>query len=281
MVKIKKAKPIGFCFGVKRAINIAHKALENKTKIFSLGPIIHNPLVVKQLSDKGMKVISDISALKSGKILIRSHGVRPQIREAILTKGIDIIDATCPFVERSHKIVDGLKKEGFLIIIVGEKKHPEVAALAEAAGEKTFVVIRPQQLRKISLKGKRVGVLAQSTLTQSLFKEVVIEVLEKNPTELKVFDTICKDVTKRQLEAIRLSQNTDLMLVIGGKISANTKRLTQLCKSQKVKTYHLESEREIDPNWFKNVKCVGIISGSSTPKSAVDKVVAAIKTAKK
>ena len=281
MIKIRKAQPCGFCFGVRRAINMAEDALKTKAKIYSLGPIIHNPLVVKELSGKGIKVISDVRRARGGKILIRSHGIEPSIREKIKKNKIGIIDATCPFVERSHRIVNKLKKEGFYIIIVGEKNHPEVAALAEAAGKDKSVVIDGSQIRRLSLKNKRVALLAQSTLTKSLFEGIVLSVQNKNASELRILDTLCSDVTKRQSEAVRLCKSVNLMLVIGGRISANTKRLAEICRGQGVKTYHLESEKDLKKSWFKNgCKATGIISGSSTPSWVVDRVMTSVKKMK-
>ena len=281
MIKVKKAQPCGFCFGVRRAIDMAKDALKTKVKIYSLGPIIHNPLVVKELSDKGIKVISDIKQARGGKILIRSHGIKPSFREKIKKNKIGIIDATCPFVERSHRIVNRLKRDGFYIIIVGEKNHPEVAALAEAAGKEKRVVIDDRQTQGLELKNKKVALLAQSTLTKSLFEKVALNMLKKNTSELRILDTLCADVTKRQSEAVRLCGSVDLMLVIGGKMSANTKRLAELCRAQGVKTYHLESEKDLKKSWLKNnTRSIGIISGSSTPSWVVDRVIDCVKKMK-
>lgn len=277
MIMIKKANPVGFCWGVRRAINIAEDALKNKTKIYSFGPIIHNPLVVKELSSKGLEVIKDTDQALDGRILIRSHGIRPSVRKRIKANKIGIVDATCPFVKRSHRIVNNLKREGFYIIIAGEANHPEVAALAEAAGKNKRIVINSKQIKRLNLKNKEVALLAQSTLTKSLFEEIAQSLRDKNPAKLKVFDTICSDVAKRQYEAARLSKTVDLMLVIGGKVSANTKRLAELCKKEGVKTYHIETEKEIKNEWFKGAKSVGTISGSSTPNWIVDSVIARIK----
>ena len=193
-----------------------------------------------------MVSLSNLSTLSGNSI------DQPSIREKIKKNKIGIIDATCPFVERSHRIVNKLKKEGFYIIIVGEKNHPEVAALAEAAGKNKRVVIDDSQIRRFSLKNKRVALLAQSTLTKSLFERIVLSVQNKNASKLRILDTLCSDVTKRQSEAVRLCKSVNLMLVIGGRISANTKRLAEICRGQGVKTYHLESEKDLKKSWFKN-----------------------------
>lgn len=273
MIKIKKANPSGFCFGVRRAINIAEDALKGRTKIYSLGPVIHNTIVVDRLSREGLKVISRVEDAHGGKLLIRSHGIKPSVREKIKAENIGIIDATCPFVERSHRIVDRLKKEGFYIIIAGDANHPEVAALAEAAGKNKKIVSDSRQIQRLHIKNKKVGLLAQSTLTKSLFKKITKNVRGEKPDELRIFDTICRDVTKRQYEAARLSRLVDLMLVVGGRISANTKRLAELCRKEGVKTYHIETEQQIKNGWFKNAESVGIIGGSSTPGWIVDGVI--------
>lgn len=277
MVKIKKADTIGFCFGVKRAVNMAQYALKTKSNVFSIGPIIHNPMVVRELSGKGIKVVSGIDKAPNGTMLIRSHGIQPSIIRKIKEKQIEILDATCPFVERSHRIVGDLKKGGFFIIIVGEKNHPEVMALAEAAGDKKAVVIDTKKVCSLKLENKKVAIIAQSTLTRPLFEKIAVAVLRQRPYELKIFDTLCKDVLRRQREAIKLCQDVDLMLVVGGKNSANTKRLVSLCRQEGRRAYHIESERELKNAWLKKVKSVGIISGSSTPKEAVDKVISMIR----
>src|SRR3989338_1262577 len=201
MVKIKKAKTTGFCFGVKRAVDMAEGALKTNANVCSMGPIIHNPLVVKELADKGIKAISDIDEAKNATILIRSHGIRPSIRKKITECKIPILDATCPFVEKSHRIVNDLKRNDYYIIIVGEKDHPEVVALAEAAGPKKAIVCSAKDMAKLDIKNKKVALLAQSTLTRALFEEITAAVLKKNPHELRMFDTLCKDVSKRQAEA--------------------------------------------------------------------------------
>ncbi|MFH0731944.1 MAG: 4-hydroxy-3-methylbut-2-enyl diphosphate reductase [Candidatus Omnitrophota bacterium] len=273
MVKIRKAGTVGFCFGVRRAINIAQKALNNGSNIYSLGPIIHNPLVVKELSDKGLKVISEVKDAGKGKILIRTHGIAPSVRQKIKQSKKAMIDATCPYVERLHNIVNNLKKEGFYIIIAGEKNHPEVVALSEAAGANKLIAIDEKQIKRLTLKNKKVGLLAQTTLAQPLFKKIISAVIDKEPVELRIFNTICADVLKRQSEAARLSAGTDIMLIIGGKISANTKRLAQICKSEGAKTFHVETDQEIKKSWFRNCESAGIISGSSTPSWIVDKVI--------
>ena len=277
MVKIKKAKTTGFCFGVKRAVDMAEGALKTNANVCSMGPIIHNPLVVKELADKGIKAISDIDEAKNATILIRSHGIRPSIRKKITECKIPILDATCPFVEKSHRIVNDLKRNDYYIIIVGEKDHPEVVALAEAAGPKKAIVCSAKDMAKLDIKNKKVALLAQSTLTRALFEEITAAVLKKNPHELRMFDTLCKDVSKRQAEAASLCKKVDLMLVIGGKNSANTKRLAELCRAEGVKTYQMESEHDIKEEWFNKAKSIGVMSGSSTPKKVVDNIIVRIK----
>ena len=154
MVKIKKAKHSGFCFGVKRAINMAQDALEDGGRIYSLGPIIHNPLVVEDLNKKGIRVVSGIPKKRDGRILRRTQGIPPSIRGKLVKGKRDIIDATCPFVDRLHKIVNNLKKEGLYVIIVGEAKHPEIVALTEASGENTSVIIGAKEVAGLKLNNK-------------------------------------------------------------------------------------------------------------------------------
>jgi len=276
-LKIIKARHTGFCFGVKRAVGSAEKFLVKHKRAYSLGPIIHNPSVVKDLSGKGLEVISDIKKAKGSSLIIRSHGMSPRLKVKAKELSVDMLDATCPFVKRSHAIVTKLKRESYKIIIVGEKNHPEVKALLEVAGVRALVVTGEADLARSSLRDNKIAVVAQTTLSRDMFFRIVESILQLDCLEYRVFNTICNDVVQRQTEAKTLAKKVDMVFVVGGKISANTRHLAQICKDQGTKTYHIETAKELRPAWLKAQSLVGIVSGASTPADIVEKVVKKLK----
>jgi len=275
--KIVKARHTGFCFGVKRAVGSAEKFLKKHKRAYSLGPIIHNPSVVEDLSSRGLEVISDIKRAKDSCLIIRSHGISPRLKEEANNLSIDMLDATCPFVKRSHTIVTKLKKENYKIVIIGEKNHPEVKALLEVAGPGALVATRESDLNRLSLKNNKIAIVAQTTLLRDRFFRIVESILQLNCLEYRIFDTICNDVVQRQTEAKRLAKRVDLVFVVGGKISANTRHLAQICRQQGAKTYHIETAKELRPSLIKPQSLVGVVSGASTPADIVENVVIKLK----
>lgn len=275
-MKIKVAKCAGFCFGVKRAINIAENALKelkNKDRIYSFGPIIHNPQVVKALFEKGLRVISDLKTVRGGTVIISSHGAPLEVLEEIKRRKIKLIDATCPFVKYAQNIVKELKKDGYSIRIVGDTAHPEVKAL------KSIALTLPSPINRRGKKdeGKKIGVISQTTQNKENYINEIKKILDEGFSEIKVFNTICSDTSKRQSAARGILKDCDVMIVVGGKNSANTKRLWQICKESGVDSFHIETELELKERWFKGKKCIGITSGASTPDSVVKKISEAIR----
>jgi len=266
-MQIKVSKHSGFCFGVKRAINIVDAAIEksgHKNNIYSLGPIIHNPQVVEGLSKKGLKVIKDIRPIKKGTVIIPSHGAPIETIERLKKKNLTLIDATCPFVKNAHHIVKDLKKKSYRIIIIGDKKHPEVKTLLSLAGS--------------PIKSKNVGIISQTTQTKDKYLEEILDTLKQNNfSQVKIFNTICNDTSKRQRLARTLLKECDLMLIVGGKNSANTKRLYDICRGSGVDSYHIEKDSELKKRYFTGKKCIGVVSGASTPDVVVKNVVNRIK----
>jgi 4-hydroxy-3-methylbut-2-enyl diphosphate reductase len=258
-MQIKVAKHSGFCFGVKRAINIVEKALRKKIDIYSLGPIIHNPEVVNELSKKGLKVIRGIGSIDKGAVVISSHGAPIETVQKIKEKGLRLIDATCPFVKHSHDIVKTLKRDGYSIIIIGDKAHPEVRALLSSAGKKVY--------------SRKIGIVSQTTQTKHNYIQGIVEALKGDFSEIRIFNTICNDTSARQTEARRLLKDCNVMVVVGGKNSANTRRLFEICKERGVDSHHIESDVELKKEYFRGKRCVGVVSGASTPDSMVNKVV--------
>ena len=273
-MSVKLAKKTGFCFGVKRAVKMAEEALLRKRPIYSLGSIIHNEQVVRDLSKKGLKVIGNINNIKKGVLLISSHGLSPKKQKSILKRGIDIIDTTCPFVLKAQKIAKRLSDEGYAVVIVGDAQHPEVEALVDFAGENVFVVKDKAEAISLKLsKNDKVSIISQTTQSKSNFSDVVKIVAGRGPKELAVFSTICEDAERRQAHASSLSKQVDLMIVVGGKSSANTRRLLDVCATNSTRAYLIETESELKSSWFKPGQSIGVASGASTPDWIVEKVV--------
>jgi len=277
-MEVLVAKTSGFCFGVKKAIDMAYKAVEGSSgPIYTLGPIIHSPQVVAELEKTGIYAKRDIGEIDEGTIIIRSHGVTSgEMREAE-KKGLRIIDATCPFVKRAHDYVRLLSREGYFIVVVGEKEHPEVKAILSYGGKDMMVAGSVEDIKDMPRK-KRVGIVAQTTQTLENLQAIVGLCL-KRAGELKVFNTICNATTVRQEESRKLAGMVDCMLVVGGRNSANTRRLADMCRTIQPNTYHIEVAGEMDTNWFKGAKKVGITAGASTPEWIIEEVVKAVDTA--
>jgi len=264
------AEKAGFCFGVQRAINTAFKAA-GEGKVYCLGPLIHNPQEVSRLRDAGVETVEDFSGLRSGdSLIIRSHGVPPSVLEKAREKGLTIIDLTCPFVAKAQQHAQLLCREGYRIVVVGEKKHPEVQSILGYAGENSVVVESPGDLDQMHLQG-RLGVVAQTTQSYGNFSEIVLRLLRLS-NELKVFNTICSSTKERQDATRALASRVDVMIVVGGRNSANTSRLVSLSREAGKPTYHVEVVDEIRSEWMKGARIVGVTAGASTPGWVIDAV---------
>ena len=270
-MKIYRARHGGFCFGVKRAIKIALEAAKKAEGVYSLGPLIHNRLAVEDLRRKGISPIEKINEIKGNRvIIIRSHGVAPDVLRKLKSRNCEIIDATCPRVRRAQRYVQKLIKEGYYVVIIGEKDHPEVRGLLGYGANHATIYKERYKTKK-----KKIGVVPQTTLNQERFNNAVADLM-CDAIEMKIFNTICRETALRINEATKLAQKADIMIVVGGKNSANTTRLYQICKKLK-QSYHIESAGEIKRSWFKAAKRVGITAGASTPKKQVDDVVRKIR----
>ncbi|MDP3804263.1 MAG: 4-hydroxy-3-methylbut-2-enyl diphosphate reductase [Candidatus Omnitrophota bacterium] len=278
-MSIKLAKKIGFCFGVKRAVAMAEEALKRKGRIYSLGSIIHNKEVVRALSKKGLEVVSDIGKIKRGTIVISSHGLSPKIAKRISERGLGIIDTTCPFVRKAQMIAKRLNEDGYAIVVVGDVNHPEIRALVDFVPKNIFVIKNRGDIRKLVLKkADRVSVISQTTQSTENFLDVVKALTAKKFKELKVFNTICKDAEKRQSCAKSLASKADLMLIIGGRDSANTRRLFEVCRSISGRSHLIQTADELSDGWLESAGVVGITSGASTPDWVIEKVVDKIRS---
>jgi len=281
-MRIRLAERCGFCFGVKRAIDMAGAVLEKGRKIYSLGSLIHNKQVVEKLSAKGLKVVDGIGRIKSGTVVISSHGLSPGTAARIRKKNIRIVDTTCPFVLNAQRIARYLSGEGYSVIIVGDVKHPEVKALIDFASGRATVIRDARAAERLDpAENSRVSVISQTTQSMDNFIEVASAILAKRAKEVRIFNTICRDAECRQDAARRLARSVDVMLVVGGRHSANTRRLYEVCRKILPRTHLIENERGMRPEWFRKAKEVGITSGASTPDWIIKKVVTALNSKRK
>jgi len=264
------AKQAGFCFGVKRATQMAFEAADKGGKTCTLGPIIHSPQVVKQLEEMGVKVLDNIKELDSGAIIIRSHGVTAEELQEANRRELEVVDATCPFVKKAQEHVKSLSQAGYDVVVVGDADHPEVQGIVSYARGKVYVAGSGEEARRLVISGK-IGIVAQTTQSFENLKNVVLESLVKG-SEIRVFNTICDATAVRQEEAKELAKQVDCMIVIGGYNSANTTRLSQVCAELQPKTYHIETARQLNAEWFNGVETVGVTAGASTPKWVIDDV---------
>ncbi len=270
-------KTAGFCFGVKRAINMAYDAeKEASDEIYTLGPIIHNPQVVSKLEESKIYAKKTLTDIKNGTVIIRSHGVTLEEINAAKNKSLKIVDATCPFVKKAQEHAEELNKDGYFIVVVGEKDHPEVKSIVSYGGKNVIVLESAEDVAKIS-RVKKMGIVAQTTQSIENFRAIVSECLKK-AGEIKVFNTICNATYVRQTESTELASKVDCMIVVGGKNSANTNRLAEVCKKIQENTHHIETKSELKPAWFEGVKKVGITAGASTPNWIIEEVANLVKS---
>jgi len=276
MRKILLAENAGFCFGVKRAMAIAEKIAKKGKLSYTYGPLIHNPQAVSYLRSIGIHPINNLDEVNPGRLIVRSHGIPPQIIDEARNKGFEIIDATCPFVRRTQNFAKTLLKKKYKVIVIGEAEHPEVIGIVGHTNGKATVVEKESDIKK--LKGeKKIGIVTQTTQSMEYFKFLVSKILEI-ASEIKIYNTICGATQQRQKLTLALSEKADIMIIIGGKDSANTTHLAQLSKNTGKPTYHIESSDEIDTLWLKGKKVVGISAGASTPAYVIKEVIEKLKT---
>ena len=269
-MKINIAKKAGFCFGVKRAIDITFNlAKEDNKGLYTYGPLIHNPQVVEELNRKGVKTVDDLTSPDIRTIIIRTHGVSPEVYAETSKMGYNVIDATCPFVKKAQNFAQILNDEGYQVLIIGDKEHPEVQGLIGFAGGKAVVAGDADKLP--ALKNK-VGIIVQTTQPFDTFRKIVLQVIS-TVREVKIYNTICDFTAQRVKETRELAKKVDLMVIVGGKNSSNTNQLVKLSKDVCAKVYHVETAEEIRDEWFQGVENVGITGGASTPQWIIDDAV--------
>lgn len=271
-MKVKLANNRGFCFGVRRAIDLAEKTLRTGGEVYCLGPVIHNPQMVEKLIERGFRVVDKPEEVPDGTtVIIRSHGVRPEVMSKFEERGIRIVDATCPLVKRVQDHARMLAREGYRVVIVGESHHPEVDAIVGIVGSEAVVVedAVPSEL----LSAGKVGVIAQTTQDGAALREVVHQLVDALPGELRVFNTICSATLERQRAAVELAGQVDVMFVLGGRNSANTARLAEICSATGVPTHHLETAEELKEAMIAGKSLAGVTAGASTPDWVIDEFV--------
>ncbi len=260
---------LGFCYGVKRAVTLAQENASADGTTATLGPIIHNPQVVERLKTEGVGTVDSLDEMEKGTVIIRSHGVGPDVYEEAEQRGLDMVDATCPHVKKAQLSAKKLADSGCKVVIVGEKKHPEVRSIYEWSGGQAVVVETEEEADALESCAK-LGVVCQTTFSGDKFKSIVTRLLEKS-RDVHIQRTICTATDQRQKAALELATKVDMMLVIGGKNSANTTRLSQIC-AEKCLTYHIETAEELQDEWFDKIEKIGITAGASTPDWIIKEV---------
>ncbi|MEA1912974.1 MAG: 4-hydroxy-3-methylbut-2-enyl diphosphate reductase [candidate division WOR-3 bacterium] len=270
-MKIIIAKDMGFCFGVKRAIKIARDTRKKTDEnVWTLGSIIHNPQVVEKLKGEGIVPANGLDEIDSGYVIIRSHGACPEVLQEIRKRGFTVVDATCPLVKRAQERARKLSNEGYETFAIGDKEHPEIMGIVGQT-EGRIQVIDTRCDWSIDEKEK-VGLIAQTTQSLEILEKVIQKILPK-VKELRVFNTICDVTNRRQKEVKKLARGSDLMIVIGGRKSANTSRLASIAREEGCKTYHIEQAEELKGEWFAPKSKVGVTAGASTPDWIIKEVV--------
>lgn len=274
-MEILLAKSAGFCFGVKRATQMAFDAVNQYASLQSLGPLIHSPQMVKKLEDHGIRVCHQVEDADGDALIVRSHGVTATEMENLQASGKAVVDATCPFVTRAQKHATELSRDAGLLVIVGEAHHPEVRGILSYATGDVQVVANVEQALELP-RCRKMGIIAQTTQSLENFRAIVNICLEKT-RDLKIYNTICDATSVRQEEAVAIARQVELMLVVGGYNSANTTRLAELCRKQGTRTHHLETAAEIDSAWFVGINRVGLTAGASTPQFLIEEIVAQLR----
>ena len=279
MKNVVLAKSAGFCFGVKRAVNMVYEEIgksKENTPIYTYGPIIHNDEVVKDFASKGVtlvKELSELADLPKGKIIVRSHGISRAEYEEMEQYGFTVVDATCPFVRKIHKIVDEHSKQGEYIIIIGNPNHPEVCGIRGwVNGDDVSIIESKEEAEKFTLfEDKKVCIVSQTTFNYNKFQDLV-EIVSKKGYNISVLNTICNATEERQTEARSIAKEVEAMIVIGDKHSSNTQKLFEICNTECEKTYYIQTSKDMDFQLLKSINNVGITAGASTPNNIIEEV---------
>jgi 4-hydroxy-3-methylbut-2-enyl diphosphate reductase len=270
-MEVLVAEKCGFCPGVRNAITLAKKTIQGKKEVHSLGPIIHNEEVVRQLAQAGLKTIDSVDQISTGTVLIRSHGATQKEIQTLEKKGVNIVDATCVLVKRVQKIARVLHEEGYKVVIIGDKNHPEVKAVVGSSPD-VEVVGDESDLDKLN-KYKKLGVICQTTQSPDFFANMIGHIGRLEFSEIKIINTLCRETMSRQEAAVKLCRQVDIMFVLGGLHSANTRKLAELCKKHNSQTWHLQNWDELDISILSGKRVAGVTAGASTPDEVIKEFV--------
>lgn len=276
-MKVTLAKSAGFCFGVKRAVDTVYQEIsKSNLPIYTFGPIIHNEEVVKDLEEKGVCVIHNVKELdekEKGTVIIRSHGVGRNIYDEIKKRDFQIVDATCPFVLKIHRLVEEYGANGYHVVIIGNSSHPEVEGIKGwAINDEITVIADKEEAEKFAVTDeKKVCIVSQTTFNYNKFQDLV-EIINKKGYDIIVLNTICNATEERQTEAKKIAKEVEAMIVIGGKTSSNTQKLFEICKNECENTYYIQTINDLDLERIESVDNVGITAGASTPNNIIEEV---------
>lgn len=275
-MNVTVAKTAGFCFGVKRAVEQVYEQIATADKpVYTFGPIIHNEQVVADLEEKGVKVLhsmEELAALKDGIVIIRSHGVEKSVYDLLEKNGITVVDATCPFVKKIHRIVSEQQAAGRRVIIIGNPRHPEVEGIRGWGDARTLVVEDASQIENLPVSPEeKLCIVSQTTFNYNKFQDLV-EKFTKKGYDILVLNTICNATQERQVEARRIASEVDAMIVIGGRNSSNTQKLYEICQKECKNTYFIQTLGDFNPECVNSVRSVGITAGASTPNQIIEEV---------
>lgn len=275
-MKIEETEEIGFCFGVRRAIDIVERTAREHGGVETLGAVVHNQQVLQRLARVGVRIVNDVADVQGDRLVISTHGVGPQLEAESRARNIEIVDTTCPFVRRAQMAAQKLAESSFFVVVFGDANHPEVKGVLGWTRGKGLAALDETFAASLDPVPRRLGVLSQTTQIPARFVEFTKKLIDSafiKDSELRIIDTICHDSRQRQAAATKLASKVDLMLVIGGHNSANTRHLAQLC-AMSTKTYLIETAEEIQPSWLRGQNDIGITSGTSTDEQTINEVLA-------
>lgn len=275
-MEVRLAKTAGFCFGVRRAVDTVYEQVEQaEGPIYTYGPIVHNETVVQELEEKGVKVLNseeELKSLTSGTVIIRAHGVGEKVYELLKQQGVNLVDATCPFVKKIHRIARKEEANGRHILIIGNAKHPEVEGIRGWCEKPAYVVESLEEAENFALPmGEKLCIVSQTTFNYNKFEDIV-EIISKKGYDIIVLNTICSATEERQTEAREIASDVDAMIVIGGSHSSNTQKLFEICKKECENTYYIQTIKDLDLTRLKSTDNVGITAGASTPNNIIEEV---------
>jgi len=279
-MRVEKADKIGFCLGVKRAVDILEKVARERGSVETLGAVVHNQQVLQRLAKIGVRVAKNVDDIRGDTVATSSHGISPQLEEELRARNIEIISTTCPFVHRAQVTARRLAESGFLVVIYGDADHPEVKGILGWTKGKGIATLDEKFVATFDRIPRHLGVLSQTTQIPAHFTEFIKKLFNAaftRDSEMRIIDTICHDIRERQAAALKLADKVDLMLVVGGHHSANTNRLAELC-STVTETHLVETAEEIQPSWLQGKRHIGITAGASTDEQTVNEVLMTLKT---